>query len=246
MAHGVAPVLRSWPTRIPGRDGGSGGWRGPPLQPLPLLVLAHGTTDTALGTPPERYRAVLARIVDILRAGAEGPSAPPVLLAPLSPLLGGTRLLVSGSLASWVLTAEGAPRWMLRMGVAGDSAAGRQRGVAPRGPVSRGRGAQSRPRRGRGRPSDKWPLRRMGAVLPPAFRSYAVGLALAGGAVRIRGVGQPISPGLRRERRGGPCLGAEHCARTRRKRDRVAASPARCPGAAAARSAARTTSLPWC
>jgi lysophospholipase L1-like esterase len=82
------------------------------------VVLAHGTTDTVLGTPPERYRAALARIVDILRAGAEGPGAPPVLLAPLSPLLGGTRLLGSGSLASWVLPAEGAPRWMLRMGVA--------------------------------------------------------------------------------------------------------------------------------
>src|SRR3712207_7819750 len=47
-------------------------------------------------------------------------------------------------------------------------------------------------------------------------------------------------PILRRARRGGLCRGGGRCARTRRSRGRAATSPARCHGAAAARSAARS------
>jgi hypothetical protein len=82
------------------------------------LLLAHGTTDAFLGTPPARYGAALARIVDILRAGAEGAGSPPVLLAPLPPLMGPTRLLGSGALAARLLPVDGAPAWTLRMGIA--------------------------------------------------------------------------------------------------------------------------------
>jgi hypothetical protein len=68
------------------------------------IVLAHGTTDAFGGTPPERYRAALGRVVAILR---DGPGTPPVLLAPLPPLRGPTRLLGSGSLAARLLPMEG-------------------------------------------------------------------------------------------------------------------------------------------
>jgi hypothetical protein len=81
------------------------------------LVLAHGTTDALRGTAPERYGEALARIVEALRAGAAGETTP-VLLAPLPPLAGPTRLLGSGRLAGWLLPAEGAPAWMLRAGIA--------------------------------------------------------------------------------------------------------------------------------
>src|ERR671917_1364730 len=65
--------------------------------------------------------------------------------------------------------------------------------------------------------------------------------------VGIRGDGSLITPREPRQgRRGGLCLGAGRCARTRRSRDTAAASPARCPGAGGARSAAGTTSPPWC
>jgi len=85
-----------------------------------VLVLAHGTTDALRGTPPDRYQEGLARVVVALRtAGAEDGSAPPpVLLAPLPPLAGPTRLLGSGRLAAWLLPVEGAPAWTLRAGIA--------------------------------------------------------------------------------------------------------------------------------
>ncbi len=84
------------------------------------LVLAHGTTDALRGTTPEDYGAALARVVEALRAaGAEGAAvAPPVLLAPLPPLKGPTRLLGSGSLAALLLPTEGAAAWTLRAGIA--------------------------------------------------------------------------------------------------------------------------------
>jgi hypothetical protein len=83
------------------------------------LVLAHGTTDAFRGTPPESYGAALARVVGALRAAAGEPGAPPpVLLAPLPPLRGPTRLLGSGSLAALLLPTEGAPAWTLRAGIA--------------------------------------------------------------------------------------------------------------------------------
>ncbi len=82
------------------------------------LVLAHGTTDARRGTAPEDYGAALGRIVQELRAGAEGDATPPVLLAPLPPLRGPTRLLGSGSLAALLLPTEGAPAWTLRWGLA--------------------------------------------------------------------------------------------------------------------------------
>src|SRR4051794_10555461 len=64
--------------------------------------------------------------------------------------------------------------------------------------------------------------------------------------VGIRGVGPPISPEMQRGRQGGLCRGAGRCARTRKSRDTAAASLVRCRGAGGARSAAETTSLPWC
>jgi hypothetical protein len=81
------------------------------------LVLAHGTTDALRGTTSQDYAAALGRIIETLRAGAEG-RAVPVLLAPLPPLRGPTRLLGSGSLAALLLPTEGAPAWMLRAGIA--------------------------------------------------------------------------------------------------------------------------------
>ena len=81
------------------------------------LVLAHGTTDALRGTSPERYGEALARIAEALRAGSAA-AATPVLLAPLPPLAGPTRLLGSGRLAAWMLPTEGAPAWMLRAGIA--------------------------------------------------------------------------------------------------------------------------------
>ena len=69
------------------------------------LILAHGTTDAFLGTPAAAYAASLATVVAAMRA-AGGP-AMPVLLAPLSPLLGQTRLLGSGTLATWLLPWDG-------------------------------------------------------------------------------------------------------------------------------------------
>ena len=81
------------------------------------LVLAHGTTDALRGTSPERYGEALARIVEALRAGDAGTTVP-VLLAPLPPLRGPTRLLGSGRLAARLLPTEGAPAWMLRAGIA--------------------------------------------------------------------------------------------------------------------------------
>ncbi|SDB72476.1 SGNH/GDSL hydrolase family protein [Belnapia rosea] len=60
------------------------------------LILAHGTTDALAGTPPEAYAERLGAVVATLRAGSPGM---PVLLAPLSPLLGRTTLLGSGRLA---------------------------------------------------------------------------------------------------------------------------------------------------
>jgi hypothetical protein len=49
-----------------------------------------------------------------------------------------------------------------------------------------------------------------------------------------------------RESRAGLCRAGVRCARTGRSRDRVAASPARGHGAAAARSVAGTRNLRWC
>src|SRR4051812_14670659 len=59
-------------------------------------------------------------------------------------------------------------------------------------------------------------------------------------------VGRITPPRRRRDHRGGPCPGTGRCARTRRRRGRAAASPARRPGAGAARSAAATRPPPWC
>ncbi len=65
--------------------------------------------------------------------------------------------------------------------------------------------------------------------------------------VGIRGGdGHITSPGRRQGLRAGLCRGGGRCARTERSRDRAAACPARCPGAAAARSAATTRTLPRC
>lgn len=82
------------------------------------LVFAHGTTDALRGTAPGDYEASLTRIVGLLRAGGAGGEATPVLLAPLPPLAGPTRLLGSGRLAAWLLPKEGAPDWTLRAGLA--------------------------------------------------------------------------------------------------------------------------------
>jgi hypothetical protein len=64
------------------------------------LILAHGTADALLGTPAEAYVTSMAQVVAAMRATSP---AMPVLLAPLSPLLGQTRLLGSGSLPTWLL-----------------------------------------------------------------------------------------------------------------------------------------------
>lgn len=64
------------------------------------LILAHGTADALLGTPAEAYAARMAQVVAVLR---DTSPAMPVLIAPLSPLLGQTKLLGSGSLATWLL-----------------------------------------------------------------------------------------------------------------------------------------------
>lgn len=82
------------------------------------IVLAHGTTDALRGTAPGEYEAALARVVAALRAGAAGEAVPPVLLAPLPPLQGPTRLLGSGALAALLLPEEGAPAWASRWGLA--------------------------------------------------------------------------------------------------------------------------------
>ncbi|MBL6079573.1 SGNH/GDSL hydrolase family protein [Belnapia sp. T18] len=60
------------------------------------LILAHGTTDVLVGTPPSVYAERLSAIVATLRTASP---AMPVLLAPLPPLLGRTTLLGSGRLA---------------------------------------------------------------------------------------------------------------------------------------------------
>jgi predicted transposase YbfD/YdcC len=63
------------------------------------------------------------------------------------------------------------------------------------------------------------------------------------GSIRVSGWWAAERPkGLRAKL----CPGIWRCARIRRGRDSRAASPARCPGAAAARSAAATKHLPWC
>src|SRR3712207_2891898 len=64
--------------------------------------------------------------------------------------------------------------------------------------------------------------------------------------VGIRGGERVTPPGRRRVRQGGLCLDTGRCARTGRSRGRAAAFPARCRGAAAARSAAATSPLPAC
>lgn len=81
------------------------------------LVLAHGVADARRGTLPGEYEASLARAVGALRSeGLQGGA--PVLLAPLPPMRGPTRLLGSGTLAGWLLPKEGAPAWALRRGLA--------------------------------------------------------------------------------------------------------------------------------
>src|SRR4051794_32570791 len=77
--------------------------------------------------------------------------------------------------------------------------------------------------------------------LQPAFDQTLEAL----GGIR-GGDGHITSPGRRQGLRARLCRGGGRCARTRRKRGRAAACPARRPGAGAARSAARTRSPPWC
>jgi lysophospholipase L1-like esterase len=79
------------------------------------VLLAHGTTDTFRGTPPDAYRADLAAVVMVLRAA--GPPGMPVLQAPLSPLDGPIRLLGSRRLAAWLLPPDGGG-WPTRLGLA--------------------------------------------------------------------------------------------------------------------------------
>jgi hypothetical protein len=116
MAPGAGRAPPNW---RPGNAGGpSAAARSGAAAPASAaLVLAHGTTDALRGTSPERYGEALARINGVLRAGAAGTTTP-VLLAPLPPLAGPTRLLGSGRLAAWTLPTEGAPAWMLRAGIA--------------------------------------------------------------------------------------------------------------------------------
>jgi site-specific DNA recombinase len=79
--------------------------------------------------------------------------------------------------------------------------------------------------------------------------SDASGAILQEALVGIRGdgaEGHVKPPARRRVARGGLCHGGAHYAQTRRRRDRGATSPVRCPGAAAATIAGATTRLPWC
>ncbi len=82
------------------------------------LVLAHGTTDAFLGTPPAEYLAGLGVVVSVLRAGGGG--AMPVLQTPLGPLDGRYQVLGSARLAAW-LAPEGRDALLARLGLARSS-----------------------------------------------------------------------------------------------------------------------------
>jgi len=84
------------------------------------ILLAHGTTDTFRGTPPDAYQADLAIVVRALRAA--GRPGMPLLQALLSPLDGPVRLLGSRRLATRLLSPDGGG-WPMRWGLAWRSAA---------------------------------------------------------------------------------------------------------------------------
>jgi hypothetical protein len=90
------------------------------------LVLAHGTTDAFLGTPPAEYIAGLGVVVAALRAG----SAPgmPVLQTPLGPLDGRYRILGSAQLAAW-LAPEGRDALLARLGLSRTAPLGRDAAI---------------------------------------------------------------------------------------------------------------------
>ncbi len=90
------------------------------------LVLAHGTTDAFLGTPPESYIAGLGVVVQVLRAG--GRPAMPVLQTPLGPLDGRYRILGSAQLAAW-LAPEGRDALLARLGLSRTSPLGRDAAI---------------------------------------------------------------------------------------------------------------------